>query len=51
VICRLGSARLVDEAVAPLLIAALEIDGEFLATDGGQIERKQRIVGHAAVMR
>jgi hypothetical protein len=24
--------------------------GEFLATDGGQIERKQRIVGHAAVI-
>jgi hypothetical protein len=28
------------------LIAAFEIDGEFLAADGGQIERKQRIVGH-----
>jgi hypothetical protein len=28
------------------LIAALEIDGEFLAADGGQIEREQRIVGH-----
>jgi hypothetical protein len=28
------------------LIAAFEISGEFLATDGGQIERKQRIVGH-----
>jgi hypothetical protein len=24
------------------LIAAFEIDGEFLAADGGQIERKQR---------
>jgi hypothetical protein len=28
------------------LIAAFEIDAEFLAADGGQIERKQRIVGH-----
>ena len=28
------------------LIAAFEIDGEFLAVDGRQIERKQRIVGH-----
>jgi hypothetical protein len=26
------------------LIAALEIDGEFLATDGWQFERKRRIV-------
>ena len=29
------------------LIAALEIDGEFLATNGGQIERKRRIVSHS----
>jgi hypothetical protein len=28
------------------LIAAFEIDGEFFAADGGQIEREQRIVGH-----
>jgi hypothetical protein len=29
------------------LIAAFEIDGEFLATDGGQIKRKRRIVSHS----
>ena len=41
-------AHLPERAVRAIggLIAAFEIGGEFLAADGGQIERKQRIVGH-----